>query len=349
MSRLLGGAVFSSAPLILGIMLAGAPAAAGAPATEPLAEVNGEIITTEEFQRALGMKLSHLEEQIHEIKRKEIDALVTQKLLTQEAAKRGISVEALLDAEVTTKVGPVTEAEVEAFYQGNKARLSGEEAAVRQNIRTQLQEQRITIRRLLFLDSLRSRAKVVMRLPPPPLTRIDVSNHEGPYRGNAQAPVTIVEFSDFKCPFCSRAQPTLKQVLERYRGKVKLVYRDFPLEAIHPEARRAAEAARCAHDQEKFWPYHDLLFSHFPQVGLEDLRQYANQAGLDAVRFEKCLTEGTHRETIQRDIDEAKRLGVAGTPAFFINGRPLSGAQPIDAFVRIIDEELARAPIAIVP
>lgn len=349
MSRLFRWAVFFSGLLILGLIIAAAPAGAEAAVPETLAEVNEEIITAEELRRALGMRLSQLEEQIHEIKRQELQALISQRLLAQEAAKREISLEALLHEEVTAKVGSVSDTEVEAFYQANKARLSGEEAAVRQKIRTELQEQRITIRRLLFLDSLRSRTKVVVRLPPPPITRIEVSSEGAPYRGSAEAPVTIVEFSDFKCPFCSRAQPTLKQLLERYRGKVKLVYRDYPLEAIHPEARRAAEAARCAQDQEKFWQYHDLLFSHFPQVGLEDLRQYAKQAGLDAVKFEECLVGGAHRATVQRDIDEGKRLGVAGTPAFFINGRPLSGAQPLDAFIRVIEEELARAPIAIAP
>jgi len=324
-------------------MLIAVPAQAGA-ASQPLAEVDGEIITTEELQRALGMKLSHLEEQIHEIKRKEIDALVSQRLLAQEAARRGISLDVLLDQEVTAKVEPVSEAEVEAFYQANKSRLSGDEGAIRSNIRNQLKEQRITIRRLLFVDSLRSRERIVVPLPPPPLTRIEVSNHEGPYRGRPEAPVAIVEFSDFKCPFCSLAQATLKQILARYPGKVKLVYRDFPLEAIHPDARRAAEAARCARDQEKFWEYHDVLFAHFPQVGGEDLLQYAKLSGLDVGRFAACVREGAHKATVQRDIDEGKRLGVTGTPAFFINGRPLSGAQPLDAFVRVIDDELARAP-----
>jgi len=311
-------------------------------ATESLAEVNGEAITAEELERALGARLAKLEEQIYDLKRRELEALIAQRLFAQEAAKRGIPVAALLDVEVTAKVGLVTEKEIEDFYQANKSRLSGDEAAVRQKIRGYLQQQKLTARRELFADSLRSQGKIVVRLQPPPVVRVQVSIDGAPVRGTAEAPVTIVEFSDFQCPFCSRAQATLKQLLERYPGKVKLVYRDFPLDGLHPQARRAAEAARCAHDQGKFWEYHDLLFSHFPQANPDDLKGYAGQAGLDLMKFERCLSGGVHKATVQRDIDEATRLGVTGTPAFFVNGRPLSGAQPLESFVRLIEEELAR-------
>ncbi len=140
--------------------------------------------------------------------------------------------------------------------------------------------------------------------------------------------MTLVESSDFHCPFCKRVQPTLTQLLERYPGKVKLVYRDFPLDSLHPEARRAAEAARCAHDQGKFWEYQTLLFAGPASATPEELDRYAGQAGLDTASFGHCLSGGVHRAAVQRDIDEGARLGVAGTPGFFINGRPLSGAQP---------------------
>jgi protein-disulfide isomerase len=131
-------------------------------------------------------------------------------------------------------------------------------------------------------------------------------------------------------------------VLDRYPGKVRLAYRDFPLDSIHPQARRAAEAARCAHDQGKFWEYHDVLFAQSPQLALENLRRYAGQVGLDVAKFDSCLTTGTHKATVQRDLDEGNRLGITGTPSFFINGRTLSGAQPLEAFTRLIEQELAR-------
>jgi protein-disulfide isomerase len=305
-----------------------------------LAEVNGEAITATDVERALGAKLSKLEEQIYNLKRQELDSLIAQRLLAQEAARRGISVTALVDAEVTAKVGLVTEQEVDAFFQANKARLQGDEASVRENLRAHLQQQKLTIRRQRFVESLRSQAKVVVRLQAPAVVRVAVSTEGAPIRGAAEAPVTLVEFSDFHCPFCNRAQATLKQVLERYPDKVKLVYRDFPLDRLHPRARPAAEAARCAHDQGKFWEYHDLLYANTPRAASEDLRRYAQQVGLNVAKFEQCVSSGVHKAAVQRDIDEGGRLGVTGTPAFFINGRPLEGAQPLEAFVRLIEEEL---------
>jgi protein-disulfide isomerase len=309
-------------------------------AGEPLAEVNGEAITTTEIERALGTKLSKLEEQIYSLKRQELEALIAQRLLAHEAAKRGLSVTSLVDTEVTAKVGLVTEEEIETFYQANKGRLRADEAGVRENIRAHLQQQKLAAGRQRFVESLRAQSKVVVRLQAPPVVRVTASTDGAPIRGVKEAPVTLVEFSDFHCPFCSRAQATLKQLLDRYPGKVKLVYRDFPLDRLHPQARKAAEAARCAGDQGKFWEYHDLLFSNTPRAAPDDLRRYAQQVALDVPKFEQCIASGAHRITVQRDIDEGARLGVTGTPAFFINGRPLEGAQPLEAFVRLIEEEL---------
>jgi protein-disulfide isomerase len=307
--------------------------------TEPMAEINGEVITAKDLEGTLGAKLSQLEEQIYDLKRRELEALIAERLLAQEAAKRGISVGALLDAEVTAKVGLVTEQEIEAFYQANKARLRGEEATVRQQVRAYLQQQKLAAQRERFVESLRAQGKVLVRLQPPPAVRVEVSTDGAPVRGTAEA---LVEFSDFQCPFCKQVQATLTQLLTRYPGKVKLAYRDFPIDSLHPQARRAAEAARCAQDQGKFWDYHDLLFANSPQASPEDLGRYAQQAGLDLTKFEPCLSGGVHQAGVQREVNDGTRLGITGTPAFFINGRPLSGAQPLEAFVRVIDEELGR-------
>lgn len=324
--------------LLFSVPLAGAQSTA----TEPLADVNGEPITTEELNRVLGARLSKLEEQIYELKRRELDSLIAQRLLSQEAAKRKVSVAQVLDAEVTAKVGLVTEKEIDEFYEANKARLRGEEADLRQKIRTFLQQQKLNAGRDQFIASLRSQGKVVVRLQPPPVVRVQLSTAGAPFRGVPDAPVTIVEFSEFQCPFCHRVQATLKQILERYPGKVKLVYRDFPLDSLHPLARGASEAARCANDQGKFWEYHDTVFSHFPQASSEDLKRYAEQVGLDIAKFEACLSGGVHKAAVQSDVDEGTRAGVTGTPAFFINGRLLQGAQPLEAFTRVIEDELSR-------
>ncbi len=332
----------------LGLLaLAAGPAwAAEGPRTRaPLAEVNGEAITAEEVDRGAGMELHRLQERIYQVRRQKLDALIAERLLAREAARRGVSVQALEAAEVTARAEPVTDPEVDAFYQGRKGSLKGEEAKVKEQIRGYLQARKAATRREAFVQSLRAQARVVSYLAAPAAFRVAVGGSEGaPARGPASAPVTIVEFSDFHCPYCKAVTPTLTQLLARYPDTVRLVYRDFPIDSLHPQARRAAEAARCAHDQGKFWTYHDLIFAGPPEADDARLTGYARQAGLDLPTFERCLASGTHTGAVQRDVEHARRLGVDGTPTFFINGQLLTGAQPLDAFTRLIDGELARKP-----
>lgn len=318
------------------------PAQAGNERGIPLAEVNGQAVTAEDLDHALGVRLSKLQEQIYVLKRAELDALIAQRLLAQEAAKRGVSIAALLDGEVTVKVGLVTETEIESVYQENRSRLQGNEGENREKIRASLQQRKLAAQRAQFVQSLRAQGTVLDRLQPPLVARVQVSTDGAPMRGTSDAPVTVVEFSDFHCPFCKRVQPTLTQVLEKYTGKVRLLFRHLPLDVLHSQARSAAEASGCAQDQAKFWEYHDLLFANAPKAAEDDLKYYAEQSGLDVKKFESCLSQNVHRDSIQRDVDEVTKLGISGTPAFFINGRFLDGAQPLENFVQIIDDELAR-------
>ena len=311
-------------------------------AGEPLAEVDGVAITSEEVEKSLASQLSKLEEQIYNLKRQRVEALINEKLLAKEAAKRGVSVPALLDAEVTSKVGLVTEQEIEKFYQENKAQLKVEESSVRDQIRGHLQNQKLATKREEFLTSLRSQAKVIVNLKPPPVLRAEVSVDGAPSKGPAKAPVTIVEFSDFHCPFCRRVLPTLAQLDTQYGEKIKLVFRDFPIDNLHPEASKAHEAARCANEQGKFWAYHDKLFASPPKSSPEIFKGFAKDLGLNVTAFESCFASGKYQAAVKKDIEEGNRVGVTGTPAFFINGRIISGAQPLEAFARVIDDELAR-------
>ena len=309
---------------------------------EPLAKVDEQAITSEEVDKALGAQLSNLQEQIYKLKHQKLEELINATLLTKEARKRNISVPALLDAEVTSKVGLVTEQEVEKFYEQNKARLQGDETTLRRQIRENLQNEKITARKQEYFQALRSQAKVVVSLKPPPVFRAKLSVEGAPSKGPGTAPVTIVKFEDFQCPFCKQAQATEAQLLSRYGNKVKLVHRDFPIGSIHPLAWKAHEAARCANEQGKFWPYHDLLYTTAPKLSVDELKGYAKEAGLAMPAFEQCLTSGKYKNLVQKDVDEGTRLGVNGTPTFFINGRVLSGAQPLATFAGIIDDELTR-------
>jgi protein-disulfide isomerase len=323
----------------LGLLMTASHIAAPCAAGNPLAEVDGEAILAEEVDRALGDQLVKLNEQIYNLKRQQVEAVIAERLLAKEAARRGISLPELLDAEVTAKVGLVTEKAIEEFYQANKSRLKGEEATLRDRIRAHLQSQNLAAQREIFVQRLRSQAKVTVFLQPPPIARVPVAVGLAPFKGPADAPVTIVEFTDFHCPFCKRVLPTVAQLLARYGEKARLVYKDYPIDSLHPQARRAHEAARCAGEQGKFWAYHDVLFASAP-IPPEQLKARAQDVGLDLDAFDKCLSGGKYRAAVDSDIAEGKRAGVTGTPTFFVNGRPISGAQPLEAFVRVIDEEL---------
>jgi len=177
-------------------------------------------------------------------------------------------------------------------------------------------------------------------LEPP---KADVSFDPARLRGNSNARVMIVEFSDFQCPFCRKVQATLKSVLAKYEGRVSLAYRDFPLRGMHGQAELGAESSRCAGEQGKFWEYHDMLFENPDKLNRNGLLQLARDANLDEKQFESCLSGGKYRAQVERDLQDGIRAGVMGTPGIFINGILLSGAQPQSAFERVIDSELASA------
>ena len=185
---------------------------------------------------------------------------------------------------------------------------------------------------------------------PPPAPEVDMGElvDDDPVKGNPDAQVVIVEFSDFQCPFCERfAEQTLPELKEKYidTGKVKLIYRDFPLSSIHPEAQKAAEATECADDQGKFWAYHDILFekrSEWSGVGAAKFKEYAVDLGLDTHAFDECLDSDKYKDEVLDDLNAGQAVGVTGTPTFFINGQKLVGAQPFTAFETVIDEELAK-------
>ena len=172
-------------------------------------------------------------------------------------------------------------------------------------------------------------------------SRIEVSFDPARLRGNVHAPVMIVEFSDFQCPFCRKIQPTLKSLLAKYDGRVSLAYRDFPLRGMHGQAEMGAESSRCAGDQGKFWEYHDLLFDNPDKLNRTGLSELARELQLDEKQFESCLSSGKHRAEVEKDLQDGIRAGVMGTPGIFVNGIAVSGAQTESVFERIIESTLA--------
>ena len=312
-----------------------------APAADAVAIVGGEPITAAQFEDLAGPRLFAVRTQEYTQKRALLDDAIDAKLLDKEGKARGISADELVRVEVDAKIPAVTEAEQKEYYEKNKPRFGNTpEADALKQIESGLRQQRARDRRMAYVKELREKAGVQILLDPP---RVAVSLGEDPVKGPATAPITIVEFSDFQCPYCSRVNPTLKQVEEKYGDKLRVVFRDFPLVQIHKDAAKAAEAGECAHEQGKFWEMHDRLFANQSKLQVEALKQAATELGLDADKFNQCLDSSKYAAEVQKDVDEGTKYGVTGTPAFFINGRLLGGAQPLDAFTEVIDEELARA------
>jgi protein-disulfide isomerase len=308
-----------------------------------IATVGGVSITLEQIdEKALqepagsfgSLKLAQA---LYEARRAAAEEMIGNVLLDQEAKRRGIERTALVEQEITSNAAPVTEADVAAWYGSNPQRVQGATLdQVRAPIKSMLTEERIQNARDAYVNTLKAKTAVRMMLEPP---RSAVRAGTSPARGPANAPVELIEFADFQCPYCLAASPTVKRVLDTYGDRIRFVYRNFPLQS-HPDARPAAEAAQCANEQGQFWAYHDRLFAQPGKLSNADLKKTAADLGLDAARFDACVDEHKYKPVVDADAQAGAEAGVSGTPAFFINGRLLSGAQPYDAFKRIIDEEL---------
>ncbi len=304
-----------------------------------LARIGDRVIRQEEVEEAVSQQLRDLDRQRHQTLEQGLEQAIAEALLDMEAAATGVSVEKLVATEVDGKVPQVTEEEINAFYEQRKAQINQPLEQISGRVRQFLTQQRRQGRYAEFLESLEAKYEPQSFLDP---MRIAV-DAVGPALGPESAAVTIVEFSDFQCPYCSRIVPTLKQVAENYAEDVRLVFRQFPLHSIHPEAQKAAEASLCASDQDKFWEMHDSMFENQSALAVADLKSQAAELGLDATAFNECLDSGRYAKQVDDDLAAGISAGVSGTPAVFINGRFLSGAQPYEAISAIIDDELRRA------
>jgi protein-disulfide isomerase len=312
---------------------------AGPAWSETVATVGDTPISREALEKHVKPKLVEVENQRYEVLSEGLDELISEQLLEKESKARNVTTEQLVATEITAKLAEPTDAEIQKVYDDNKAQLQGQTLdQVKPRIVEFLKQQKGAERQEVFLTELKGKYKTSVALKPP---KVEVSTAGRPARGPEAAPITIIEFSDYECPFCKRAEPTVKKVLDTYGDKVRLVYRHYPLE-FHATARPAAEASACAAAQGKFWEYHDKLFA---SADLSDatLKKLAGEVGLDQAKFDECFAKKQFKADIDKDVADASSVGVTGTPAFFINGRMISGAQPFEKFKEIIDDELARS------
>jgi protein-disulfide isomerase len=310
-------------------------AAAEAQHSETVAIMDGKEISRAELIPATQAQLRQLRNQEYELTRRALDDLINQKLLALEAAARNTTPEKLLSE---LPAAEPTDAELEAFYLGQRDRINRPFDEVKPQLRQNLKQMRAELAKQAFLAKLREKHEVSILLSPP---RTNVTVDRTRVKGSPDAPVTIVEFSDFQCPYCQKSQAVIDEVMAKYAGRVRLAFRDYPLRSLHPQAQAAAEASRCAAEQGKFWEYHDRLFGNQNKLNPPDLAEHARALQLDEQRFDTCIKSGRNKASIDADVQEGTGAGVNGTPAFFINGIALSGAQPAAAFEKIVDQELA--------
>ncbi len=324
-------------------------APAGTPAGTPIASWDGGALTYGDISGAIKGSLTKLEADYltnrYETESQALDQVLNDKLLEAEAKKRGLaSPMELLKAEVEQKAGEPSDKEVQELYDANARRLGGQPLeAVRDQVVGAVRQRKQQERYGAFVAELRASYKVNLTLPYPELPRFEVSADDDPSMGPADAPVTIVQFAEFQCPYCGKARESLAQVEKAYPGKVRFVFRDFPL-GFHDRAIPAAVAANCAGKQDpaKYWKIHDLLMANQRALQEPDLERAAQEAGVDMAKWKSCRTEVAMEEEVKKDMADGEALGVSGTPAFFVNGIFLNGAVPFENFKAIIDRELAK-------
>jgi predicted DsbA family dithiol-disulfide isomerase len=307
---------------------------------QPIARIGDQLLYPEDLLPSIAGQLFQLKNQEYELQSKELEKIVNERLLESAAKRNGLSTDVFLEQKVYRKLPVPTTNEVEAFYLGQKNQINRPFNEVKPQMQEALSEARRQQAREEYLDKLRGESNITILLPH---SRIDVAVDPSRLRGDPGAPVTIVEFSDFQCPFCRAAQQTVREVVNKYRGRVRLSYRDFPLRQVHPLAQQAAEAARCAGEQNKFWEYHDLLFSGQSKLDQAGLIESARTVRLDLNRFSECLASSKFKAAVDSDFQAGLKAGLSGTPAFYIDGILLSGVQPLSAFEKLIDAELAAA------
>lgn len=314
------------------------PDAKGSGSNQILAVVNGKNITETDVREANKDQFQAMEREyrqnLHQLMENGVEVVVRERLLEAEAAARKVTKEQILSE---IKPAAVTDAAVDAFYTQNKERIPRPKEEVAGQIKQYLEQQGQQKAQQDFYTGLRDKYKVEMKLEP---IRVEVAA-TGPAQGPANAPVTIVEFSDFQCPFCSRIIPSLNQVKEKYGDKVRIVFRQYPL-PMHADAQKAAEASLCANDQGKFWQLHDAMFANQGALKVEQLKAKATELGLNGETFNSCLDSSKYATQVATDMKEGSAAGVSGTPAMFINGRFVNGAVPFEEIAAIVEDELQR-------
>ncbi|MBW7857914.1 MAG: thioredoxin domain-containing protein [Leptonema sp. (in: Bacteria)] len=313
----------------------------------PYVEVKGRKLTEADLKREMPDRLKQLKDSVKRQYNSQLEQMLQElahkRMIEAEAKKQGLEPSAYLDTIARTASAP-SQDEIDSFF--NQLKASGQIKGTEPNIKIDIANHLAQQKRESAIQAEISRLKKEYNYRLPPMDRVEVSIDGQPTRGGKDAKVTIVEFSDFECPYCIRAQKTTKELREKYGDKIKWVFKDFPLD-FHPHAMGAHIAARCVFQvkQDAYWTFFDQIFDHSngDKTVLEEpsLRKRALSLGVDATKYDSCVANPDTMGEVEDNQKEGQNVGVNGTPAFFINGRLLSGALPAQDFIEVIEEELA--------
>ena len=300
-----------------------------------VANVGGVQVTMAELEQQESQRLLSAHYSYYQAQVKALNDLIDKKLLQQKAASEHLTVDQLIDRDIKSQVKDPTEDQMKVYYEGVETEQPYEE--VRGKILDKIREIRTNKALAAYVKNLRAQTSVNIALAPP---RIDVKAQDTDVKvaSNEKLAVELVEFADYECPYCQKVAADLKKLAADYQGKVTVVYKDFPL-PMHTRAEKAAEAARCAGKQNKFWEFHDEIFRS-KELDVDQLKAQARALKLNVDDFDKCLDTGAEAAAVERDRKEGEKIGISGTPSFFINGHYLSGALDYAALRDVVDQQL---------
>jgi protein-disulfide isomerase len=303
--------------------------------TDVVAEIGGVKLTESDLEQQESSKLLQARSDFYQAESKALEELISNTLIAQKAKSENLTVEQLLDRDVKSQVKDPTEDQIRIYYEGIETDQPYE--AMRGKILEKIRTLRTNKAAAAYVKALREQSNVYVMLTPPS-TAVDLGNAD--VHGSKDAPVMLVEFADYECPYCQKVAPAIKRLEDELGSKLAVAYKDFPL-PMHSHAEKAAEAARCAGKQGQFWAFHDELFSS-KELDVDQLKAQAHALKLDSVAFNKCLDTGETAAAVQKDREQGLHLGLTGTPSFFVNGHFISGALDYATLRKIVDQQLAQ-------
>ena len=302
--------------------------------SEVVTIINGEKITRTQLHEQESGSLLQASYEFYQKEQKALDNLIARRLLEAEAQRQKLTVDELLKKEVDSKIKDLSDEQLRTVYDVFAPNEPFE--AMKTKIQETVRPQRLQRARAAYIDHLREANNVLILLAPP---RAEFEVGDAARRGPANAPIQLVEFADYECPYCIKVYPELKKLEAEFGDRISFVYKDYPL-PMHSHSQKAAEAARCARAQNKFWEYHDRLYTT-TALDIPKLKQLASDLGLDVPKFTTCLESGEQSAAVQKDAAEAQKIGLSGTPSFFLNGHFFTGAFQYEDLRKMVMRELA--------